>query len=422
MISIIVPVYNRQEMSYECISAVMENTEPGTYEIIVVDNGSDPEFKPPFSGFNELKVIKNSSNLGFPVAVNRGIREAAGDIIILLNNDVTVVPSWAEHLIYHLNEYAIVSSITNYAAGIQNVIVESYNNINELYEVAEAIYDEHEGESENVNFVIGFVLAFKKSLYDEIGEFDESLWPCSGEEINFCFEAVKAGYKVGVACDVYVHHEGSQTFGDMIDAGQIDDYAKLCERNDKHLAKKWGDDFWNNQLRYNKTRILGEDAIRLNLGCGNFPMKGFVNVDQIEEVKPDLLADATDLPYDPDTVDEIYCGHMLEHLTWDEGQGTLKHWLSILKRGGEIRIVVPDFDVLAKKYIDNPTTIAMKYMNDYFIYSYVQDSPHKYFYSGGLLQEAMEMAGFKKVVRLPVDHPYFFENVGWQVGFVGVKE
>ena len=174
-------------------------------------------------------------------------------------------------------------------------------------------------------------MAFKKSLYDEIGEFDESLCPCSGEEIDFCFRTVKAGYKVGVAYDVYVHHEGSQTFSDMVEAGQVD-YEKLCERNDKHLADKWGDDFGNNQLRYNKTRILGEDAIRLNLVCGNFPMKGFVNVDQIKEVKPDLLADATELPYEDDTVDEIYCGHMLEHLTWDEGQGALKHWLSILKK------------------------------------------------------------------------------------------
>ena len=64
MISIIVPVYNRQEMSYECISAVMENTEPGTYEIICIDNGSDPPFKPPFSGFNPIKVIRNEENKG----------------------------------------------------------------------------------------------------------------------------------------------------------------------------------------------------------------------------------------------------------------------------------------------------------------------------------------------------------------------
>ncbi|MBU0977848.1 MAG: glycosyltransferase [Nanoarchaeota archaeon] len=418
MLSIIIPVWNQLEITHECIQAVMESTEG--YEIIVVDNGSDPPFKPPFSGFNEMQIIRNDSNKGFPVAVNQGIREAKGDVVVLLNNDVIVPPDWAEHLIDHLDTYAIIGAMTNYAAGLQRVITQTYNNIEMLNDVAEAIYGEHQGESENVNFIIGFVMMFKKSLYDELGPFDESLWPCSGEEIDFCFKTVEAGYKVGIAYDVYVHHEGSQTLNEMVTAGQVD-YGKLCERNDKHLAEKWGADFWQNQLRYGKTAILGEDALRLNLGCGRYPMPGFVNIDQIESVKPDLIADATELPYLPDSVDEIYCGHILEHLSWNEGQGALKHWLDILKPGGEIRIVVPNFDVLAAIYFQTPTPAEMKHLNDYFIYSYVQESPHRYFYSAGLLKEAMETAGFKRVERLPIDHPYYVENVDWQVGFSGKK-
>jgi predicted SAM-dependent methyltransferase len=420
MLSIIIPVLNQLEMTHDCIQSIIEGTESGTYEIIIIDNGSDPPFKPPFTGFNEIRTIRNKENKGFPVAVNQGIRESKGDIIILLNNDVIVTPDWAEHLADHLNTYAIVSPITNFCAGIQRVTAQGYNSIEELAEVAEAIYDEHQGESENVNFIIGFAMAFKKSLYDEIGEFDESLWPCSGEEIDFCFRTVHAGYKVGIAWDTYVHHEGSQTFNDMVEAGDVD-YAKLCERNDKHLAEKWGDDFWQNQLCYDKKTILGENAIRLNLGCGMHPMKGFVNVDQLENVNPDLLADAINLPYEPNTVDEIYCGHLLEHLSWNEGQAALGHWLSILKPGGEIKIVVPNFDILASNYFSNPMPAEMKRLNDYYIYSYVQESHHRYFYSAGLLHLAMETAGFKRLERMPAEHPYFVENVDWQVGFSGVK-
>jgi GT2 family glycosyltransferase/predicted SAM-dependent methyltransferase len=420
MISIIIPVYNRHEMSHECIQAVMENTEHGTYEIIVIDNGSEPVFVPQFSGFVEIRVIRNEENKGFPVAVNQGIKEAKGDIIILLNNDVIVTPGWAECLIKQLEQYDIVSPVTNYAAGIQKVIVETYNNIEQLNTVAESYHQEHEGDSENVNFVIGFVMVFRKSLYDEFGPFDESLWPSSGEEIDFCFKAVEAGYKVGVAFDVYVHHEGNQTFNDLADAGLLD-YKKLCDRNDKHLAEKWGEDFWNNQIRYNKTKLLGEDAIRLNLGCGRYPMKGFINVDQFEEVEPDLLADVLNLPYEANSVDEIYCGHLLEHLAWDEGQYALKHWLNILKPGGEIRIVVPNFDVLAQRYLDYPTPEAMKELNDLYIYSYVQDSLHRYCYSECLLKDAMGRAGFKNIKKMPLKHPYYVDPVDWQVGFEGMK-
>lgn len=418
MISIIIPVLNRQEMSYECIQAVMEHTED--YELVIIDNGSEPPFVPPFTGFNDIRIIRNDQNLGFPVAVNQGIREAKGDVIILLNNDVVVTPGWADHLVDHLEQYAIIAPITNFCAGMQRSVAEPYDNIDELDQVAESIYEGNEGAAESVNFVIGFVMAFRKSLYDEIGPFDGSLWPCSGEEIDFCFKAIEKGHEVGIAFDVYVHHEGSQTFNDMVDEGQFN-YAKLCERNDKHLAEKWGADFWGNQARCSKTSIPGENAIRLNLGCGMYQMPGFINVDDRESVKPDLWADAMDLPYEAESVDEIYCGHMLEHLTWEEGQRALKHWLSILKPGGEIRVVVPNFDVLARRYLDNPTPAEMKRLNDYEMYSYVQESQHKYFYSAELLRFAMITAGFINVERMPVDHKYFVENVDWQVGFSGVK-
>jgi len=101
--------------------------------------------------------------------------------------------------------------------------------------------------AEDVNFVIGFCMVFKKSLFDEIGEFDESLWPCSGEEIDFCFRAVEKGHKIGVAYDVYIHHFGSQTFQQMESKGQLN-YTDVCKVCDEHLAEKWGADFWQRQI------------------------------------------------------------------------------------------------------------------------------------------------------------------------------
>jgi GT2 family glycosyltransferase len=80
-------------------------------------------------------------------------------------------------------------------------------------------------------------MAFKRSLYDELGEFDESLWPSSGEEIDFCLKAKQAGKKVGIAIDVYVHHEGSVTFKDM---NAEHPYRDIIEKSEKHIKDKWG--------------------------------------------------------------------------------------------------------------------------------------------------------------------------------------
>lgn len=243
MISIIVPVYNQHEMTTECIDAVRARTQD--YEIIVVDNGSTPWFhygSPEYYVGREqewIRIIRNETNLGFPVAVNQGIRAAKGDIIVLLNNDVIVTPGWAAALVRHLDQVAIVSPMTNYCAGMQRVTLPAYRDGDELDARAREWARKNAGQSVPVNWVIGFCMAFRRSLYDELGEFDESLWPCSGEEIDFCMRARQAGHDIGIAQDVYVHHFGSQTFGDMARAGQLN-YNEIVDRNDKHLSEKWG--------------------------------------------------------------------------------------------------------------------------------------------------------------------------------------
>jgi len=408
-LSVIIPVMDQAEITEQCILAVRENTRD--YEIIVVDNGSEPAYKAPFTEC-PFTVIRNDENKGFPVAINQGIRAAQGDVIVLLNNDCIVVPQWADKLLAAMDEFSIVAPVTNYCAGMQRVQVSEYQSIEELNKSADEWAQNFSGEVQPVNWVIGFCMAFRKSLYDELGEFDESLWPCSGEEIDFCLKARAEGYKVGIVLGCYVHHEGSMTFNAM----DID-YEALCKRNDAHLAKKWGDDF------FDKQRVAPEfgEGIRLNLGCGRFHLDGFTNIDQFENVEPDLLCDVTCLPYKAGTVDEIYAGHLLEHFHFEDGKNALRYWQSILKQGGKISVCVPDYDYLVKKYVENPSPDALIEMNNAYIYSYIQPSPHLYAYSAALLERVMCEAGFINVKRMPVNHPYFADPVLWQCGFEGVK-
>lgn len=245
MVSIIIPAFNQEEMTQECIYAVLDSTQD--CEIIVIDNGSTPKITVPFSGFIDTKVIRNESNLGFPVAINQGIQAAKGENIILLNNDVIVTSGAIDKLVLWLEEFSIVGPLTNYCAGHQRATIDTYLTKKELDKAAISLSENNNGYAEDVNWVIGFCMAFKKSLYDEIGMFDESLWPCSGEEIDFCFRAKEAGHSVGIAYDVYVHHFGSQTFTVMEKEGQVN-YIETCYRNDAHLAEKWGEDFNQRQL------------------------------------------------------------------------------------------------------------------------------------------------------------------------------
>lgn len=413
MISIVIPVFNQRDITQNCIDALHSCTDD--YEMVIIDNGSTPPLSLLDLPGRLVSIIRNETNLGFPIAVNQGIKAAKGDVIVLLNNDVICTQGWQERLLAYLDSYSIVGPVTNFAAGMQAVTIPVYQDEQELNIQAAKWTEAHKGESQEVNWVIGFCMAFKKSLWAEIGPFDESLWPCSGEELSFCLEARKRGHKVGIAKDVYIHHAGSQTFNDLVNAGQVN-YDQICKRNERHVAEKYGE-FWDRQ------EIIPEavEGIRLNMGSGPFPMKEFINVDQFEHVHPDILCDVTKLPYEPGTVAEIYAGHILEHFRFDEGKKVLRYWRSLLKEGGIISVVVPDYDFLVKEYVENPSPERLMIFNDVYIYSGIHPSPHQYAYSGDLLKKVMIEAGFKDLKKMPVDHYYFPFAVEWQTGYTGIK-
>jgi predicted SAM-dependent methyltransferase len=82
------------------------------------------------------------------------------------------------------------------------------------------------------------------------------------------------------------------------------------------------------------------DPLRLNLGCGLTQVAGFLGVDLDPELHPDVVADVESLPFEDDSVDEIYASHVLEHVPYDSP--ALTEWNRVLKPGGLITIIVPD--------------------------------------------------------------------------------
>lgn len=82
---------------------------------------------------------------------------------------------------------------------------------------------------------------------------------------------------------------------------------------------------------------------KLNLGCGVFKKKGFINVDFIEDVKPDILWDLNKYPYPirEDRINFITSNHLLEHL--ENPFKFMEEMHRILKVRGRIKIKVPHF-------------------------------------------------------------------------------
>lgn len=92
--------------------------------------------------------------------------------------------------------------------------------------------------------------------------------------------------------------------------------------------------------------------IRLNLGCYNKKIYGFINVDCRPEVNPDIVDDAFTLEsFEENSVDLIYSSHMLEHKNREDGFVALKRYNAVLKVGGELYLSVPDLQKVFEHYI-----------------------------------------------------------------------
>jgi SAM-dependent methyltransferase len=204
-------------------------------------------------------------------------------------------------------------------------------------------------------------MAFRKSLYDTVGPFDESLWPCCGEEIDFCFRAAEYGFRTGIATGCYVHHEGSVTFKNI---NGEHPYNDIVDRNDKHLADRWGDD-WSKQDVGIGVKPVG---CSLNLGCGLKHLDGFVNIDNRSETDPDLVCDVTGgLPYEDNSVDLVRADDFLEHIPIGKVIPLMNEIWRVLKPDGIFESSTPSTD--GRGAFQDPTHVSFWNRNSWEYYS-----------------------------------------------------
>jgi len=97
--------------------------------------------------------------------------------------------------------------------------------------------------------------------------------------------------------------------------------------------------------------VSEEQSMKLHLGCGKRYIPGFIHVDLSDYPHIDYRHDVTDLSIFPDEyADLLYACHILEYFDRRKVESVLADWRRVLKKGGVLRISVPDFEALVKLY------------------------------------------------------------------------
>ena len=235
MTSIIIPTYNGRHLLEPCVEAIRQYTDQ-PYEIIVVDNGSTDGTEV-YCRLNQLTFISLPENRGFPVACNLGLQLASGDDLLLLNNDVIVSHNWLSNLkasLYSAADIGIVGPVTNYASGRQKVRT-AYTDMPGFHSEAQTANIPDPKKWMETIRIVGLCFLFRRTVLDAVGFLDERYSPGHYEDDDYCYRARLKGFKLLIAGDCLVHHEGSASFKEVYST----ELQELVERNRKLFINKW---------------------------------------------------------------------------------------------------------------------------------------------------------------------------------------
>jgi SAM-dependent methyltransferase len=152
--------------------------------------------------------------------------------------------------------------------------------------------------------------------------------------------------------------------------------------------------------------------IRLNLGCGDDKREGYINADLYNE-NADAKFDAAKIPYDDNTVDEIFASHIIEHFHFQQSWEVLREWYRVLKPGGFLKVETPDFHNSCRAFIESNDYIRYNLYSHFFSEPWKPGHTHYFLYTEPQLSWQLSMTGFVNIRRIPPESSYFKRPGGW---------
>ncbi len=203
---------------------MLESIKKANYEfieVIVVDNASktDPTIEI-HSHFPEVKVIRSDENLGFAGGNNLGIKVAKGNYIMLLNNDTLVDADFAEPIVNAFEQnpdVGIVGSKIHFSHSPGIMQYAGSTKINPLTLTSFAIgwgeKDNGQYDKEGYTHLShGAAMTVSRKAIEKAGMMEDGYF-LYYEELDWCLQILKAGFKIWFQPKSLIHHKESMSVG-----------------------------------------------------------------------------------------------------------------------------------------------------------------------------------------------------------------
>jgi len=244
-VDIIVCVHNALDDVRRCLESVLRCTLP-PYRLILVDDGSEEStraYLAEFAASQGVVLLRHEQAGGYTRAANAGLRCSDAPWVVLLNSDTIVTRHWLDRMIMCASTDAkigIVGPLSNTASWQSIPEIENAGDWADnplpagwgVEDMGRRVAAFSARLYVPMPLLNGFCLLIRRALIEEIGLFDEEAFGAGyGEENDYCLRAGKAGWRLALADDVYVHHAQSRSYSS-------ERRKVLCERAGEMLARK----------------------------------------------------------------------------------------------------------------------------------------------------------------------------------------
>ncbi len=233
--SIIIPSYNGKPLLAKHLPQVVKYSGHGT-KIIIVDDGSiDGTVAFLKENYPTITCLHREKNMGFPSAINLGVKAVETEFFVLLNNDVAVTKNYLEAALSHFEDQSVFAVTLNETTSSWPVVTWQ-GKLN-------YIRGENKTMAHFSAWASGGSAIFRTKHWYDLGGFDEIYSPGYWEDIDIGWRAWKAGYSIIWEPKSKVIHEHESTFN-------------LYDRSHLNLIKQ------RNELIFNWKNITDENLRR----------------------------------------------------------------------------------------------------------------------------------------------------------------
>ena len=266
LVSILIPNRDQKETLEKCLNSIWEKSTYKNYEILIVENNSSsPEI---FHYYREIekrpgvRILTWKDGFNYSAINNFGEKEAAGDYLLFLNNDVEVInPRWIEELLGNCQrkEVGIVGAKLYYPddtiqhagtiIGIGGIAGHAFLNMPR----SRTGYLHKASLQMDLSAVTAACMMMKRQVFRQLGGFEERL-SVAFNDVDLCLRTVKAGYLVVYNPEVELYHYESKSRG----AEDSQEKVRRFQEEIEFMRNRWMDLLKKGDPYYNKNLTLSK--------------------------------------------------------------------------------------------------------------------------------------------------------------------